>query len=101
MLVIHSFFFAYFSYETTSSFTVKFPWAQNKLAVVEEDKEYEYEAIQYSIKNQWELEIKKNDMGNNTKWLVSKKMPDGRWLPLFGKRRLFSVANEENPRTYE
>ena len=50
-------------------FSVKFPWAQNKLAVVENDKEYEYEAVQYSIKNRLELEIRKNHM-ENTKWLV-------------------------------
>ena len=82
------------------SFTVKFPWAQNKLAVIEDDKEYEYEAVQYSIKNHWELEIRKNHMGN-TKWLVLKKRSDGRWLPLFGKPTTFSVANEMFPRTYE
>eukprot|EP00093_Oithona_nana_P003481 03481.XXX_86927_87610_1 [CDS] Oithona nana genome sequencing. len=80
--------------------SLKFPWAQNKLAVIEDDKEYEYEAVQYSIKNHWELEIRKNHMGN-TKWLVLKKRSDGRWLPLFGKPTTFSVANEMFPRTYE
>ena len=82
------------------SLTVIFPWPQNKLAVIEDDKEYEYEATQYLIKNHWELEIRKNHMGN-TKWLVLKKQSDGRWLPLFGKRTTFSVNNETIPRTYE
>ena len=78
-------------------FSVKFPWAQNKLAVVENDKEYEYEAVQYSIKNHFELEIRKNHM-ENTKWLVLQKLPDGSLKPLFGKQRVFSVAKEMNPR---
>ena len=78
-------------------FSVKFPWAQNKLAVVENDKEYEYEAVQYSIKNHFQLEIRKNHM-ENTKWLVLQKLPDGSLKPLFGKPRVFSVAKEMNPR---
>jgi len=80
--------------------SLKFPWAQNKLAVIEDDKEYEYEAIQYSIKNHWELEIRKNHMGN-TKWLVLKKQSDGRWLALFGKPTTYSAGNDMFPRTYE
>ena len=80
-------------------FSVKFPWAQNKLAVVENDKEYEYEAVQYSIKNHFELEIRKNPMGN-TKWLVLQKLPGEKEKRLVGKTRVFSDAKAKNPRHF-
>ena len=76
-----------------------FPWPQNKLAVVENDKGLEYEAVQYSIKNDFELEIRKNPMGN-TKWLVSQKFPDGSLKPLFGKPRVFSDAKAKSPKCF-
>ena len=66
---------------------------------MENDKKYEYEALQYSIEHNLQLVIEKNRMGNS-KWLVLQKLPDGGLKPLFGKTRVFSVAHEKIPRIY-
>ena len=65
------------------------------LVEVEKDGDY-YVAEQYAIKHGWKLDISRNETKN--KWIVNRIKDDGTFELLSGKRKIFYVSNEKNPK---
>ena len=61
---------------------------QNKIALVEKENEKDYDAIQYLIENDWNLEVTKcldPEVAQKT-WQLKRKMEDGKVRDLPGRR---------------
>ena len=73
---------------------------QNKIALVEKENEQDYDAIQYLIENDWNLEVTKcldPEVAQKT-WQLKRKMDDGQVRDLPGKRITYHEKYSKIPK---
>ena len=78
-----------------------FIWAENKLAIVEEEKPKEYETFQYCIEDQWTLLVCKNEKKTNPcdpSWILKRIKADEKHELLEGKSRDYDDSKSKNPK---
>ena len=81
---------------------LKFFWAINKLAIVEEETRIDYVTYQYEIDDRWRLVISKNENpkgdGPHPKLILSKEGASGELTQLLGVRKIYQESKSKNYR---
>ena len=74
-----------------------FNYVQNKIAIVEQENEEDYIAMQYLIENDWTLLLTKS-MEAGKIWDLKRKIAGGPTYELVGKRKVYYDQKAKNPK---
>ena len=75
-----------------------FKFVQNKIAIVEQENETDYVAIQYWIENDWNLVLTKcEEQEAEKKWVLKQKIA-GQLCELVGRRKVYYDNRAKNPK---
>ena len=76
-----------------------FNFTQNKVALVQEENEKDYKAIQYLVNNDWNLVVTKcMDPKDSQTWQLKQKMSDGQLRNLVGIEKVYHDKYAKNPK---